>query len=47
MATSCYVRSEMPYKPGKYIYYWVGEDGAWIPKWDTDSPDLRKYYCAT
>lgn len=47
MATSCYVRSEMPYKPGKYIYYWVGEDGAWIPKWDTDEPDLRRYYCAT
>ena len=47
MATSCYVRSEMPYKPGKWMYYWVGEDGAWIPKWDTDEPDLRRYYCAT
>lgn len=47
MATSCYVRSDMPYAPGKWMYYWVGEDGAWIPKWDTDSPDLRKYYCAT
>ena len=43
MATSCYVRSTAP---GPEIYYWVGEDGAWQLEWDTDRPDLKKYYCA-
>ncbi len=47
MATSCYVRSEKPFGPGQYIYYWVGEDGAWDPQWDTEHPDLKKYYCTT
>ena len=42
----CYVRSDKPYGPGSYIYYWVGSDGAWDPQWDTENPDLRKYYCA-
>ena len=46
MATSCYVRSNKPYRPGSYIYYWVGKDGAWDPQWDTEKPDLKKYYCA-
>ena len=46
MATSCYVRSDKPYRPGSYIYYWVGKDGAWDPQWDTENPDLKKYYCA-
>lgn len=43
MATSCYVKSTAP---GPEIYYWVGEDGAWQPEWNTDHPDLKKYYCA-
>lgn len=46
MATSCYVRSDKPFGPGQYIYYWVGEDGVWDPQWDTEKPDLKKYYCA-
>lgn len=46
MATSCYVRSDKPFGPGRYIYYWVGEDGVWDPQWDTEKPDLKKYYCA-
>lgn len=46
MATSCYIRSDKPYKPGSYIYYWVDENGVWDPKWDTENPDLKKYYCA-
>ena len=43
MATDAYVRSEMPYAEGKYIYYWVGSDGVWQPTRDTDHPDLKKY----
>lgn len=43
MATSCYVRST---EPDTELYHWVGEDGAWQPEWDTDRPDLKKYYCA-
>ena len=48
MAVNCYVRSDMPvnHEPEQYIYYWVGEDGAWQPQWDTTKPDLKKYYCA-
>ena len=46
MATSCYVRSDKPFGPGQYIYYWVGEDGVCDPQWDTEKPDLKKYYCA-
>lgn len=46
MATSCYVRSDKPFGPGRYIYYWVSEDGVWDPQWDTEKPDLKKYYCA-
>lgn len=44
MATSCYVRSDKPYAQDKYIYYWVGDDGTWMPEWDTEHPDLKKYY---
>ena len=46
MATSCYVRADKPFAPGRYIYYWVDADGAWRPEWDTEKPDLQKYYCA-
>lgn len=38
MATNCYIKST-----SKSQYYWVGEDGAWQPEWDTSSPDLSKY----
>lgn len=43
IATSCYVRSTTP---GSRTYYWVGEDGVWLPGWDTATPDLRRYYAA-
>ena len=46
MARECYVRSDKPIGPDRYIYYWVDEDGRWDPKWDTELPDLKKYYCA-
>lgn len=45
MATNCYVRSDKPYAPGRYIYYWVDADGEWDPQWDTENPDLKTYYC--
>ena len=46
MATDCYVRAEMPYAEGKYIYYWVDSDGVWQPSYDTDKPNLKKYELA-
>lgn len=46
MATDCYIRAEMPYADGKYIYYWVDSDGVWQPSYDTDRPDLKKYELA-
>lgn len=46
MATDAYVREEMPYAEGRYLYYWVGPDGAWQPSYDTDKPDLKKYELA-
>ena len=46
MATDAYVRAEMPYAEGKYIYYWVDSDGVWQPSYDTDKPDLKKYELA-
>ena len=38
MATNAYVKST-----SRDVYYWVGEDGAWQPEWDTASPNLSKY----
>jgi len=43
MAVNCYVKSKTP---GPAVYYWVGEDGVWLPEWDTMTPDLKKYYVA-
>lgn len=38
MEADCYVRSET----GE-MYYWLGSDGAWLPEWDTASPDRSIY----
>lgn len=46
MATKAYVRSDKPYGPGGYIYYWVDERGVWDPKWDTEKPHLEVYELA-
>lgn len=46
MARECYVRSERPVAPGRYMYYWVDSQGKWDSKWDTESPDLEKYALA-
>ena len=27
----------------KDIYYWVDENGVYLPEWDTTNPDLTKY----
>lgn len=46
MARNCYVRDRRQISPGRYIYYWVDEDGRWDPAWDTESPNLEKYALA-
>lgn len=46
MATSAYVKSDKPYGPGGYIYYWVDEHGVWLPEWDTEDPHLDVYELA-
>lgn len=46
MATSCYVRSDKPFAPLRYIYYWVDATGRWIPAEDTEKPDLKIYEVA-
>lgn len=46
MAAECYIRAEMPYAEGRYIYYWVDAGGVWQPSCDTDHPDLKKYELA-
>ena len=38
MARSVYVKNDK-----KHIYHWVDEDGRFQKKFDTDSPDLKKY----
>lgn len=38
MATNVYVKST-----SLSLYYWVGNDGAWQPEWDTSNPDLNRY----
>ena len=43
MARNAYVKADKPYAPGKYIFYWVDENGVWKPEWDTDSPHLEVY----
>ena len=47
MAKDAYIRSDKPYGPGSYIYYWVNSRGEWEPQWDTDKPDLKKYELAS
>ena len=46
MAKNAYVKSEKPYAPGKYIFYWVDENGVWCPEWDTENPALEIYELA-
>ena len=41
MARNAYVKSS-----DQNLYYWVGNDGAWQPEWDTKTPDLDKYQLA-
>lgn len=41
MARNVYVKSS-----DQNLYYWVGDDGAWQPEWDTKIPDLDKYQLA-
>ena len=38
MATNAYVKSTT-----ENIYYWVGDDGAWQPEWNTYYPNTNKY----
>lgn len=38
MATNAYVKST-----SSSTYYWVDKDGVWQEKWDTTTPDLKKY----
>lgn len=38
MAENCYVTSA-----DGTVYYWVGQDGAWEPQWDTGTPDRAAY----
>nr|DAV12948.1 MAG TPA: hypothetical protein [Caudoviricetes sp.] len=38
MARSVYVKND-----SKHIYHWVDEDGRYQKKFDTESPDLKKY----
>ena len=41
MARNAYVKSS-----DQNLYYWVGDDGAWQPEWDTKIPDFDKYQLA-
>lgn len=38
MESDCYVKSN-----AIEMYYWVGSDGAWMPEWDTATPDRGSY----
>lgn len=41
MAKDAYVKDAK-----KELYYWVNKDGEWEPKWNTSTPDLKKYKLA-
>ena len=41
MATNAYVKGKSSDQ-----YYWVNENGEWMPEWDTVSPNLTKYELA-
>lgn len=41
MAKNAYVKDKK-----KDLYYWVNKDGEWEPKWNTSTPDLKKYKLA-
>ena len=38
MAKYCYIKDEY-----KDVYYWVDNNGVYLPEWDTTNPDLNKY----
>ena len=38
MKSDCYVKSN-----AIKMYYWVESDGAWMPEWDTATPDKKSY----
>ena len=38
MESDCYVKSD-----ALEMYYWLGSDGAWMPEWDTGTPDRGSY----
>lgn len=38
MESSCYVKSNVI-----EMYYWLGSDGAWMPEWDTNTPNRESY----
>lgn len=46
MAKNAYIKSEKPFAPGRYIFYWVDGTGAWCPEWDTEKPALDIYELA-
>lgn len=46
MAKNAYIRAEMPFAPGRYIFYWVDGTGAYCPEWDTEKPALDIYELA-
>ena len=41
MAKNAYVKDKK-----KDLYYWVNKNGEWEPKWNTSTPDLKKYKLA-
>ena len=45
-AVNCYVKDERQIQPGICLYYWVNSLGEWEPRWDTTTPDLKKYKLA-
>lgn len=45
-AVNCYVKDERQIQPGVSMYYWVNDLGEWEPRWDTTTPDLKKYKLA-
>lgn len=36
MSIDCYIRSDKPFAPMQYIYYYVDSDGVWRPERDTE-----------
>lgn len=38
MANEAYIKDQF-----KDLWYWVGENGAYMPEWDTTTPDFNKY----